>query len=131
MSSNKLLIDTHVLIWLANGSNIGPETLELIKGANNVYVSAISILELRIKCALGKLPEAEAIISSIEEMDLEVLPFDQDQSKIFRIFNEVNRDPFDNTLISISIDQGITLVTANHGILNVKISKLKCIDAQK
>jgi PIN domain nuclease of toxin-antitoxin system len=131
MNQTNILIDTHVLIWLANSSDIGPKALQTLQHANTIYVSAVSILELRIKQATGKLPEAENIIASIVNMNLEVLALDEHQSSNFRIFNDKNRDPFDNALVSVAIVQYLPLMTADKNILEIKYDGLGLINARQ
>ncbi len=76
-----LLLDTHSLVWLSAGIKLGPKTLQLIKEADSVFVSALSIFELRLKQAKGKFPEAEDVIDSLETMGLEVLNLTSSQTK--------------------------------------------------
>jgi hypothetical protein len=53
----RLLLDSHVLLWwLADDAKLSAAHRELIAdGANNVFVSAITIAELGIKSSIGKL----------------------------------------------------------------------------
>ena len=70
----RLLLDTHALLWwLSDGDELGPDTRNLIAAADNViYVSAISIWEISIKKALGKLtaPDDFAAILEAEGFEL-------------------------------------------------------------
>ena len=52
-----LLVDTHVLIWAAMDiSKLSPATkFHLLEPDNVIYVSAVSVWEIAIKHALGKL----------------------------------------------------------------------------
>lgn len=52
----RLLLDTHVLIWWAQGSGLSPPATRAIRSpANDVFVSAASVWEAEIKAAIGKL----------------------------------------------------------------------------
>lgn len=128
---NNLLLDTHTLIWLAEGVKIGSRTLTAVRTTDNVYVSPLTILELKIKQTRGKLPHAVDIISSIPTMEIKVLNYDQAQASNYELYNPANLDPFDNALISIAITEKLTLVTADQDILSIKRPGLKCINARK
>ncbi|HTE57604.1 MAG TPA: PIN domain-containing protein [Verrucomicrobiae bacterium] len=126
---NKLLLDTHALVWLAAGVKLGPQTLRHISEADVVLVSALSIFELRLKAATGKFPEAEVIISSISTMSLEVLNFTEWHTEAYKIFNSLNKDPYDNALVSVAIAESVPLVTADRVILSLKIKGLRSVSA--
>ncbi|HTE22497.1 MAG TPA: type II toxin-antitoxin system VapC family toxin [Candidatus Limnocylindria bacterium] len=127
----KILLDTHILIWLAGGVKVGPQTLRLIQDADVVLVSALSILELRIKYSTGKLPEVEKIIASIKTMEFEILDLTHTHTESYQIFNPLNKDPYDNALLSTALVESIALVTADQGILSVKRKGLELINAKK
>lgn len=126
-----VLLDTNALIWLAVGKNIGHDTKSLIAKSNNVYVSALSILELRIKGSTGKLQAAEKVIASLATMQITVLPLTLEDLDEYQIFDQKNRDPFDNALISTAIKNKVILVTADRSILGLEINGLKTIDARR
>ena len=63
----RLLLDTHVLVWCLSGDRkLPPATAELIRDpATDVYFSAVSIWEVAIKSALGKMrADANAMLST-------------------------------------------------------------------
>ncbi len=62
---NRLLLDTHALLWfVANDSALSATARTLIEAADDVFVSVASAWETAIKVRLGKLtvdaPSAEA-----------------------------------------------------------------------
>lgn len=130
LAMKKVLIDTHILIWLAAGVNIGPSTLKMLGESSEIFVSTISILELRVKHSIGKLPESEAILNSIDSMGLSTLPFTAVHSEFYKIFNPKNKDPFDNALISIALQEKIPIVTTDKYISAVKEAELVVINAR-
>lgn len=127
----KILLDTHILIWLAYDARIGKKTHQLIMGADAVYVSAGSILELRIKQAAGKLPGIDDVIASLNSLGCTVLDVTKAHADSYRLFGDVNRDPFDNLLSSIAIQESLTFVTADKKILALKKPGLVTVDARK
>lgn len=126
----RILLDTHTLVWLTAGKYVGPKALRTIQQADEVFVSALSVFELRIKQAGGKLPEAEDVIDSIGVMGFEVLNITEQQTKYYKIFRQSNKDPFDNGLVSVALAESLTLVTADAGILTLKQSGLVLINAK-
>ena len=65
-NSEKLILDTHVLIWYLEGINLKDQQVKLIEAAklsNNLYLSAISIWEIAM------LVSKEKIILSIPLKD--------------------------------------------------------------
>jgi PIN domain nuclease of toxin-antitoxin system len=63
-----LLLDTHTLIWvLENNSTLTAAARKaIIDGDNTVYVSAVSVWEISIKKALGKLDAPDTLLEEIE-----------------------------------------------------------------
>ncbi|ELS30332.1 MULTISPECIES: type II toxin-antitoxin system VapC family toxin [Pseudanabaena] len=53
----KLLLDTHILIWLLEGNqNLSPKVRQVIEDeTNSLYISIVSLWEIAIKTSLGKL----------------------------------------------------------------------------
>ena len=78
----KLLLDTHVLIWFAQGSKKLSQTAEeLIHNyQNELWLSMASIWEMQIKIQLGKLkldlPLLDLIYSQKQVNKLKILPIE-------------------------------------------------------
>ena len=56
--TNKLILDTHIIIWYIEGINLDKEQVKLIDDAqknNELYVSAISIWEIALLASKGKI----------------------------------------------------------------------------
>lgn len=127
----KILLDTHVLIWLANGKGVGTQALAYLhEEADIITVSALSVLEIRVKQAAGKLFGAELVLDSISQMNIEVLDFSEQQSRYYSLFSQHNRDPFDNALVSIAVSERIPFMTADTKILALKYPGLVCVNAK-
>ncbi|HRC38663.1 MAG TPA: PIN domain-containing protein, partial [Rubrivivax sp.] len=55
----KLLLDTHILLWvMRDARELSVAARKQIEGADEVYVSSITLWESAIKVATGKLPLA-------------------------------------------------------------------------
>ena len=59
----RLLLDTHAVLWWFNGASVlsysAREALQ--DDANEIFVSAVSAMEVTTKHRIGKLPEAEVL----------------------------------------------------------------------
>ncbi len=52
----RLLLDTHIILWaLSEPAELSGQAINLIKEAEQLYVSSASIWEMAIKSRLGKL----------------------------------------------------------------------------
>jgi PIN domain nuclease of toxin-antitoxin system len=121
----KILLDTNALIWLISGAEsrlLGPRSLAQLKEADAVYVSSISILEIRIKTMLGKLESGDDLVVDIAEAGLKELPFDASHADAIRNFpNVAKHDPFDRMLIAQALIEGMTLLTSDATVLGLNL----------
>jgi PIN domain nuclease of toxin-antitoxin system len=54
---NRLLLDTHALIWfVSNDTNLPVSTRDKIESAEDVFLSIVSLWEMAIKLNIGTLP---------------------------------------------------------------------------
>ena len=112
----RALLDTSVLLWwLGEPSRIRRALLDELKDAESVvWFSQISLLEIQIKVALGKLRldfPVNQIPDLAERSGLTALPLSN--AAIFTLpkLPDLHRDPFDRLLICEAIEQGAPLVT--------------------
>jgi PIN domain nuclease of toxin-antitoxin system len=129
----RLLIDTQVFIWLINeDEKLGKKTLQLLHDtANQLSLSYFSIFEMTIKCSVGRLDYDPSVIGDLPKMGIELLFPNEDTLRGYVLFNPENRDPFDNALISVALQEKYTLVTSDTKILAVSDSRLKLINASE
>ncbi len=113
----RLLVDTCTFLWLAADD---PRLSKLARGAcrdpgNEVYLSALSALEIAIKHRLGRLPLPEPpgryVVSRREWLELRPLPLEERAAAHDALLPSHHRDPFDRGLISQAILGGMTIVT--------------------
>jgi PIN domain nuclease of toxin-antitoxin system len=117
----KYLLDTHVLIWTnAASSRLDQKTRSiLLDDENDVYFSAISILEIAIKQTLSKRDfdvEATAIRRSLIDDGFVELPVNGTQAAFVASLPLIHKDPFDRLLVAQANVEGITLITADEQI---------------
>ena len=114
----RLLLDTHVALRaLEDHQDLAPAVRSAITDpANEVYVSAVSIWEIAIKRALGKLRAPDGIASLVEEAgfsELVVTSFHAEQAGGLPLHH---RDPFDRMLVAQAQAEGLSIVTADSRI---------------
>jgi PIN domain nuclease of toxin-antitoxin system len=112
-----LLLDTCVAIWLFEGSDEIPVRVldRILDGANDVYFSDVSLLEIVIKHAIGKFPLPGApsalIPRLVRDHHLETLPLSSaDILRLVRLPAH-HRDPFDRLLVAQALENDLVLVT--------------------
>ncbi|MEG9499692.1 type II toxin-antitoxin system VapC family toxin [Mannheimia indoligenes] len=119
----KILLDTHILLWMAwdKKEKFSQQILELLEDPNNeLYFSLASLWEISIKSALGK-PDFELDVSALEQGLVNagfrtlpiVLPHILKQSELPLI----HRDPFDRMLIAQAEMEKFFFLTADNMIL--------------
>lgn len=112
----RVLLDTAVLIFAA----ISPErlskqaTVVLENEANVLELSAVSLSEIAIKTALGKLRISAGVArQTVEELSIRVLPYTADHA--FQLFDLPlhHADPFDRPIIAQALAEKIPIVTCD------------------
>jgi PIN domain nuclease of toxin-antitoxin system len=111
----RLLLDTHILLWLmADSPKLKPRARLLIEGAQEVYVSSASILEIAIKHRLGKIEEVpEEMVARLEEAGLKELPVVSGHAVACGKLPLLHHDPFDRLLVAQAISEPMHFVTAD------------------
>ena len=115
----RLLLDTHILIWLLAGSaRIHPDLYDMLGDPRHtVYVSAVSAWEMAIKVGLGKLavpPDLGTWLPrEIAAAGLTVLPIQLEHTLGVERLPRHHTDPFNRLLIAQAQEDGLTLVSAD------------------
>jgi len=109
----RLLLDTHVLLWwLADDPALSPDVRKQIASHQNlVYVSAVSVWEIVVKQALGKLAIAKDWADALEEDGFRRLPVTWEHALRVGQLPDVHRDPFDRLLVAQAAGEDLVLVT--------------------
>lgn len=111
------LLDTHAWIWWNTGSPRLPGTAisVLADTTEAVFVSAASVWEAVTKHRLGKLPEAESFIDSIEDAingdGFARLSISTLHAYRAASFDHPHKDPFDRLLIAQALVEDLTIVS--------------------
>jgi PIN domain nuclease of toxin-antitoxin system len=111
------LLDTHALLWALLDKSRLPKRVRMIieSGEGEVFISAVTAMELATKFRIGKLPEAGPILADFESAMLEdgfqFLSISTRHSLLAGSMKGDHKDPFDRFLIAQSICDGLTLVS--------------------
>ena len=121
-----LLLDTHGLIWtLRNDPTIGTQAREAIGDPDNeVFVSVVSVWEISIKRAMGRLDVPADIVERIRNADFVPLPADFDHAELAGRLPLHHRDPFDRMLVAQAQVENLILVTRDRNILRYEVETL-------
>ncbi|WP_310487254.1 type II toxin-antitoxin system VapC family toxin [Chamaesiphon sp. VAR_69_metabat_338] len=126
----KLLLDTHVLIWLVEGSNSlsQPAQQAIEDDGNSLHLSIASLWEMTIKMTLGKLQlgmPIELIVESyLIPTGIEILPIHLNHLLVLRDLPLHHRDPFDRLLISQAQSERLTLISGDRVFGNYPVQIL-------
>ena len=125
------MIDTQVFIWLiSEDSRLGVETLEKVQNPlNQIYISYFSFFEMTIKASIGKLDYDATIIEDLPKMGIELLLPHINSLRNYTIYNPDNKDPFDNAIISVAIEENCALITSDPKILAISNRGVRLINA--
>lgn len=108
----RLLLDTHILLWSVDADpKLTPRFRDAIETADEVFVSAVSIWEIAIKTALGKLVVAGDIESLALDAGCRSLPVTWAHGREVGRLPPHHLDPFDRLLIAQARVEGLTLVS--------------------
>ena len=113
-----LLLDTHTLIWaLADPQELSTVDREaIIDGNNLVYVSAVSVWEISIKKALGKLEAPDTLLEEIDRLRFSPLEIALVHADRAGKLPPIHLDPFDRMLVAQAQSEQLTLVTRDADI---------------
>ena len=115
----KLLLDTHIFIWWADQpEKLSPDALSALEDeANELLLSVASVWEMQIKIQLGKLklslPLKNLLKNQQETNDLRVLPVTLAHVLALDALTFHHKDPFDRLPIAQSVEEELTIVTAD------------------
>jgi PIN domain nuclease of toxin-antitoxin system len=115
----RILLDTHVLIWLVEGDkNLSTVARSAIEDEDNsLYLSIASLWEITIKLSLGKLDLQLSVDEMVESFlipgGIEILQIETSHLSILRGLPLHHRDPFDRLIIAQAQAEKMTLISAD------------------
>jgi PIN domain nuclease of toxin-antitoxin system len=110
----RLLLDTAVLIYAVEvPERLSKRAATAVRNLDNaIELSAVSVTEIAIKAASGKLAFSAVILRrAMDEMGIRILPYTADHA--FRMFGlpRHHTDPFDRQIIAQALSEDISVVT--------------------
>jgi PIN domain nuclease of toxin-antitoxin system len=122
----RLLLDTNALIWtLVNQRRISRIAIDAIEDeANDVFVSVVSVWEIEIKVAKGKLRIPSDLENALAVQSFEPLAVAVRHVYAVESLPRHHRDPFDRMIIAQAHLEGMTVVTSDSEIRRYPVSVL-------
>ena len=125
----KLLLDTHVFLWLQTvPERLGEHAALVTDVSNELVVSAASSWEIAIKHEIGRLqlPEAPAryVPSRIRIIGARALAIEHSHALAVATLPPLHRDPFDRMLVAQAQLEGLTLLTADEAVARYPVASL-------
>ena len=105
----KILLDTHAFLWWDSKDDRLPFPLRSViaSSENQVYVSAVTVWEIAIKRAIGKLVFGKPIGETIERYEFQPLPITVEHAELAGSLPALHRDPFDRLLVAQAQSEGL------------------------
>jgi len=109
-----LLLDSHIVLWwLAGDQRLSDPIRSAIEGADEVAVSVVSLWELGIKKALGKIGFPDDLHAQVAQSGFEWLSIGVEHAQVAPTLPAHHSDPFDRMLIAQALSEQLAIVTAD------------------
>lgn len=110
-----VLIDTHILLWWLADDPALPDVARttIAEPATKVVVSAVTVWEIAIKQAAGRLDAPDNLMSTLDENDFNTLPMTASHALDAARLPPHHADPFDRMLIAQAAAEDLVLVTVD------------------
>ncbi len=112
-----ILLDTGTFLWIAQDAPELSSTARVCfsDAGNRVYLSSVSVWEMVVKHALGRLPLPEAPDRFIPDMrtghGITALPLEEEAVLQLAKLPAHHKDPFDRMLVSQALTHGLVVLT--------------------
>jgi PIN domain nuclease of toxin-antitoxin system len=126
----KLLLDTCTFLWIVAGAKeLSPNAARLFADpAHEIWLSAVSVWEISVNHALGKLPLPDAldrfVVSHRERHGVSALPLEERAVLHLHKLPPLHRDPFDRMLICQALEHDCILLTPDPLIVQYPVRTL-------
>ena len=109
----RLLLDAHALLWwLADDPSLDRNARDLIADpTNEVIVSAVTVWEIAIKRAIGKLSAPDGLAAVLERSGFVEAPVTAADAERAGGLEAIHRDPFDRMLVAQAVRLRAVVVT--------------------
>lgn len=133
MGPLRLLLDTHCWLWLKEDPARLPSPLRrrIVRDPRKLVLSVASVMEIGIKLANGRLRLSDdpgRLVAELIEDGVVPLAVTVEHALRMASLPPLHRDPFDRLLVAQAQVEGLTLVSADPGVLAYDVAS---IDARK
>jgi PIN domain nuclease of toxin-antitoxin system len=120
-----LLLDTHIALWgITADPTLGEDFLDRLRHDPDVFLSTVTLWEITIKQAAGKLDGPPNLAELVRDMGFRELPVSHAHAIAAGRLPALHRDPFDRMLIAQATTDGLTLVTRDADIRRYNVDTL-------
>ena len=115
----KLLLDTHILLWLIDDApKLTSAMRRLISNAESVHFSPASLWEIGLKWRAGKLKaQPREVMQELIELGVVELPISNESTFMSCEMRQTHPDPFDRLLYAQAKHHKMKLLTADGPLL--------------
>ena len=120
-----LLLDTHVALWgLTGDATLGAELLDRLRHDPDIFLSPVTIWEITVKQAAGKLGGPVDLAERVRDMGFREVPVTHTHAIVAGRLPMHHRDPFDRMLVAQARVEGLTLASRDASIHRYDIDTL-------
>jgi PIN domain nuclease of toxin-antitoxin system len=117
MSGNlALLLDTHVLAWVASGGERLTASVLSQLALEPLFVSAVIAFEYEDLRLRNRFDDNVSLAALQDDLNFDLLDFPAKLSAEAAALPPIHRDPVDRMLVAHAMSTGMTLVTADRNI---------------
>jgi PIN domain nuclease of toxin-antitoxin system len=111
----RLLLDTHIFSWsFYEPEKLSRKAMKILREAEEIYVSSVSIWEVAIKVRLGKMnADPRELFDQIAANHFNELPVSCRHTLLVTDLPMHHNDPFDRLLIAQAVSEPLHLLTAD------------------
>ena len=125
----KILLDTHVLLWVVTRQNLSTAaTTAFLDIQNQLYLSVVSYWEIYIKVSIGKLTLVPNWIDLVDEViavnGIQWLGIDKIHCQQLLTLPPLHGDPFDRMLIAQVLTEQMIFMSADEKVRQYPVSTL-------
>jgi PIN domain nuclease of toxin-antitoxin system len=113
----RVLLDTQVVVeaYIAGAEKLSPRVVSILENPESVkLISVVSITEIALKQSIGKSSMNETDIrEAIRDLNLIVIPFEEEHAFELCHLPLHHRDPFDRMIIATALAENVPLIGAD------------------
>ena len=113
-----LLLDSNAfLFWTVTPKVLSASVRGELATSPRLYLSVVSIWELEIKVARGRLSVPPELWDDLPQIGIEVLPIEKADALAAARLPSHHRDPFDRMIVAQALARGLTIVTRDAALM--------------